>query len=138
MIISTILMFIVTFMIPDENGTEIFNSIKNIFSIQPRIIIASIITYLISQNVDISLFKFFKNKLPSRKFLWVRNNGSTLISQILDNVLFNTLAFAGIFSIETIIQIIISTYILKIIVSILDTPFIYLAGKLKPLNNIDI
>lgn len=132
MIISTILMFIVTLMTPIESGVDLFNSVKNIFSIQPRIIVASIVTYLISQNVDITLFEFFKKKLPSRKFLWVRNNGSTLISQILDNILFNTLAFLGIFSIDTIIQIIISTYVLKFIVSILDTPFIYIAGKLKP------
>lgn len=132
MIIGTILMLIVTFMTPDENGVEIFQSIKNIFSIQPRIIFASVTTYLISQNIDISLFKFFKNKLPSRKFLWLRNNGSTLLSQILDNILFNTLAFAGIFPVSVIIEIIFSTYILKMIVSLLDTPFIYLAGKLKP------
>lgn len=138
MIISTILMFIVTLMIPNENGTELFNNIKNIFSIQPRIIIASILTYLISQNVDITLFEFFKNKFPSRKFLWIRNNGSTLISQILDNILFNSLAFLGIFSIETIIQIIISTYVLKMIVSILDTPFIYIAGKLKPSKTLEL
>ena len=132
MIISTILMFIVTFMTPDKNGIIMFESVKNIFSIQPRIIFASITTYLISQNVDISLFKFFKNKFPSRKFLWIRNNGSTLLSQILDNILFNLIAFIGVFDIKTIIQIMISTYILKLIVSLLDTPFIYIAGKIKP------
>ena len=132
MIISTILMYIVTLMIPDENGLVAFQSVKTIFSIQPRIIFASVVTYLISQNIDITIFKFFKNILPDRKFLWVRNNGSTLISQLIDNVLFNTLAFLGIFPLNLIITIIFSTYVLKVIVSFLDTPFIYFASKIKP------
>lgn len=132
MIIGTILMFIVTLMTPDENGRQAYESIKTIFSIQPRIILASVTTYLISQSIDISIFKFIKGLLPSRKFLWIRNNGSTLLSQLLDNLLFNFLAFLGVFPIDLIIQIVISTYVLKVIVSLLDTPFIYLAAKLKP------
>lgn len=130
-IIGTLLMYIVTFMIPDEAGAQMFENIKSIFSIQPRIVFASITTYLISQNVDISLFKFFKDKFPSRKYLWLRNNGSTMLSQILDNVLFNFMAFLGVFPISLIIEIVISTYVLKFIVSLLDTPFIYFAGKIK-------
>ncbi len=134
MIISTILMLIVIYMKPDQNGTEMFENIKTIFSVQPRLIIASVTSYLISQNFDVILFNFFKKKLPDRKFLWLRNNGSTLISQILDNVLFNFMAFLGIFSINTILGIVLSTYVLKVMVALLDTPFIYLAKNVKPLK----
>ena len=132
MIIGTILMFIVTLMVPNEDGLVAFESIKNIFSIQPRIILASVTTYLISQSVDISIFKFLKTLLPSRKYLWVRNNGSTLISQLIDNILFNFLAFLGVFPISLIITIVFSTYVLKVIISLLDTPFVYLISKIKP------
>lgn len=132
MIIGTAFMFIVTLMTPDETGVKNFESIKNIFSIQPRIIIASLISYLISQNIDINLFRFFKNKFPSRGFLWLRNTGSTLISQAIDNITFNFLAFLFVFPTKTILIIIISTYVLKTIISVLDTPFIYLVGKIKP------
>lgn len=138
MVIGTLLMFIVIYMIPDENGKEIFQNIKNIFSIQPRIILSSIIAYLTSQNVDVILFNLFKKKLPDRKFLWIRNNGSTLISQILDNVMFNFMAFLGILPLNAILGIIFSTYVLKIIVSLLDTPFIYLAKNIKPIKSLKI
>ncbi len=134
MVATTVIMFIITLMTPNETGIESFESIKNIFSIQPRIVIASMLSYLISQNIDISLFKFFKTKLPSRRFLWLRNTGSTLISQAIDNITFNSLAFAFIFPASTIITIIISTYVLKTIISVLDTPFVYLVGKIKPKN----
>ncbi len=134
MIIATILMLIVIYMKPDQNGTEMFENIKTIFSVQPRLIIASVTSYLISQNFDVMLFNLFKKKLPDRKFLWLRNNGSTLISQILDNVLFNFMAFLGVFPINTILGIVLSTYVLKVIVSLLDTPFIYIAKNIKPLK----
>jgi len=62
--------------------------------------------------------------------LWLRNNLSTLISQFIDNVLFTTIAFLGIFPMEIIIEIFITTYIMKFVVAALDTPFIYLARKL--------
>lgn len=138
MIISTLLMLIVIYMQPDKNGTEIFQNIKTIFSIQPRLIISSVTSYFVSQNFDVMLFNFFKKKLPDRKFLWVRNNGSTLISQILDNVLFNFMAFLGILPLNAILGIVFSTYVLKLIVSLLDTPFIYLAKNIKPLKSLKV
>ena len=62
-----------------------------------------------------------------RKYLWVRNNGSTICSQLLNAILFNVFAFGGIFEVNTLISVIISTFVLGLILAIFDTPFIYLA-----------
>ncbi|MGL4672970.1 queuosine precursor transporter, partial [Cetobacterium sp.] len=62
--------------------------------------------------------------------LWIRNNGSTMVSQLVDNVLFTSLAFAGVFPINIMFEIFLSTYILKWIVAAMDTPFLYLATKM--------
>ncbi|HDS03520.1 MAG TPA: VUT family protein [Firmicutes bacterium] len=99
--------------------------IKAIFSLMPRIAIASLIAYLISQYHDIWAFHFWKEKTGGRH-LWLRNNLSTLISQLLDSLIFTLMAFAGTLPFSQLIQIIITTYLLKLIVAIIDTPFIYI------------
>lgn len=108
-------------------GIKLFNGIRAIFSLMPRLVFASLSAYLISQFHDVWLYELIKSKLPSTKYLWFRNNGSTLISQILDNLIFTSIAFYGVYPFETLLQIFISTYIIKTIVAICDTPFIYLA-----------
>ena len=78
----------------------VMGSITNVFSNTPRMLIASFAVYAISQLFDVWLYhkwwafteKKFGNK---RKFLWLRNNGSTLISQILNTLLFTFFAFYG-------------------------------------------
>lgn len=127
---------VITFMInfallfkPEEIGLEAFNNLKSIFGLFPRFMIAGLISYLISQNLDVQLYKFLKLKFPDK--LWVRNNGSTMISQLVDNILFTLLAFTGIYSFEIMWEIFLSTYILKWIVAAMDTPFLYFAVKMK-------
>lgn len=112
-------------------------ALKTIFGILPRIAFASIVAYLVSQNFDVWFYSRLK-KLKTR--LWVRNNISTMVSQLIDNVLFTWIAFVGFFGIlgfdqvfswSIILQIFITSYILKWIVAALDTPFLYLAKRLK-------
>jgi hypothetical protein len=100
-----------------------------IFSLMPRIAIASLIAYLISQYHDIWAFHFWKEKTGGRH-LWLRNNLSTLISQLLDSLIFTLMAFAGTLPFTELIQIIITTYLLKLVVALIDTPFIYLGRML--------
>lgn len=111
-------------------GVELFNGVKSIFSLMPRLAFASLSAYLISQFHDVWLYEAIRNKFPSTKFLWLRNNGSTLISQLIDNFVFTLIAFYGVYPKEVLVQIFISTYIIKVIVAICDTPFIYLAEYL--------
>lgn len=108
---------------------------KMLFASTPRIVLASLVVYAISQFFDVWIYHkwwAFTTKLSGdkRKYLWVRNNGSTLISQLLNSFLFNFLAFYGIYDLSTVISIFISTYIIFIITSILDTPAIYIARYL--------
>ena len=109
----------------------VHSSMRTIFSFAPRIVLASLIAYLISQMHDIWFFHFLKEKTKG-KMLWFRNNVSTWVSQLIDSIIFSMIAFLGIFPINIVLQIIISTYLLKVLVAAIDTPFIYLSYKCKP------
>ena len=106
-------------------------AMKTLFTITPRICFASMSAYFVSNMMDVSLYKFIRNILPSDKFLWVRNNGATCLSQLFDTAMFTYIGFAGVFSKEVVFQLFITTYIIKIIIALLDTPFLYLAKRIK-------
>lgn len=113
--------------------------IRSIFSSTARLMIASIAVYAVVQKFDVWLYhKWWNltNKLcgDASKFLWLRNNGSTLISQFLNTLLFSVAAFAGTYDLNTIIAIVFSSYIIFIFTSLLDTPIVYIARKITPLN----
>jgi len=103
---------------------------KTFFSLTPRIVLGSLFAYLISQNLDVIIFNKLK-ALTHGKYLWLRNNGSTLLSQLIDSILFTLVAFFGVLSNSVILEIIVFTYVLKVIIALLDTPFIYLAKRIK-------
>lgn len=65
-----------------------------------------------------------------RKYLWLRNNGSTLISQILNTILFTLFAFYGTYDGKTLLSIFTSSYVIYIFTSLLDTPALYLARQI--------
>ena len=95
-------------------------------------IFASLIVYAISQLFDVWLYhkwwKFTEKKFGNkRRFLWLRNNGSTLISQILNTALFTAFAFWGTYDFGTLVSIFLSSYVIYIFTSLLDTPAVYLA-----------
>ncbi|MCI9466706.1 MAG: queuosine precursor transporter [Ruminiclostridium sp.] len=111
-------------------------SITAIFQNTPRVMLASLLVYAITQRFDVWLYhkwwSFSSQKWgDSQRFLWLRNNGSTLISQFFNAVLFNFGAFYGLYSIGTLLSICISSYVIYIVTSIADTPFIYLARSIK-------
>ena len=102
-----------------------------IFSNTPRIICASLGVYLIAQLADVWLYpkwwEWCKKRFgDSRRGLWIRNNGSTLISQLLNTLLYTTFAFYGTYPISTLVSIFISSYAIFFVTSLLDTPFVYL------------
>ena len=92
---------------------------------------ASMIAYLISQYFDVWLFNYLK-KRSFNKFLWFRNNLSTIASSLVDNTVFSIFAWILFnpepVSVYNVIMIyILGTYLLRIIIALFDTPFIYLA-----------
>ncbi len=107
-------------------------SLAVVFGMVPRISVASLLSYVVSQRLDVFLYHYIWKKTGnSKKGLWLRNNGSTLVSQLVDSVLFVTIAFVGTQPKNVFLQIMLTTYIFKAIVALLDTPFAYLARKVK-------
>lgn len=102
-------------------------SMMTLFPVNIRIGIVSVLMYLASSLLDIQIFKKIKQRFP--KFLWLRNNVSTIISSCLQNYLFAFLAFSGIYDIMTMCTAANVASILEIIISLAGTPFIYLSKK---------
>jgi len=90
----------------------------------PRIVLASMVAYLVSQYHDVIAFHFWKN-FTNGRYLWLRNNASTMMSQAVDTVLFVTIAFAGTLDFSVIINMILTQYVVKILIAIVDTPLVY-------------
>jgi len=128
-IISTVIMYICTLFVPHSSDFA-SGALSTIFSVMPRIMIASLIAYTISNFNDVHIFHKIKAKTGD-KHLWIRNIGSTFSSQLLDTVIFSVIAFWGMFSRDIFIQIMLTTYIMKIVTAALDTPFLYLAKWMK-------
>ncbi len=96
-----------------------------IFGVSIRIAVASLAAFLIAEYQDVFSFFFFREKFGT-KYFWLRSNLSNLWSQLLDSVVFMIIAFAGIYSTETLISIIISWWLFKVAMGALYTPLSYL------------
>lgn len=102
-------------------------SMATIFGFMPRIAAGSLTAYVISNFHDIWAFELWKRIKPGRTTLWMRNCFSTMISQLLDSLIFTFIAFYGVYDMGVWWQIVITTYVLKFIVAVCDTPFMYVA-----------
>ena len=91
-----------------------------------RIILASIVAYLISQSIDVWLFARLKTHFRGRH-LWLRNNLSTLCAQSIDSVLFISIAFGGVLPLAPLIF---GQLLVKFGIALLDTPLVYLLVRL--------
>ena len=111
-----------------------FNSIPNsivddftyntVFQNAWRLITASMVAYLFAQFIDVRVFHFWK-KLTNGKHLWLRNNGSTIASQLIDTTLVISILFVGVWDTDQILSAIIDGWIFKMLMALLDTPIIY-------------
>lgn len=122
---------------PDAFGGDADKALITIFVPMTRVMLASLIAYAISQMVDVHLFELIKKRFPSKKHLYLRNIGSTMVSQLLDTVIFVPIAFYKFFPNDLVWQILWTTYAIKLLVAILDTPFVYLIRAIKPLDLLD-
>lgn len=110
--------------------------LQSLFGFMPRIVLASLIAFGLSQCHDVWAYNFWKKKWPADRFIWLRNNASTMVSQLIDSVVFTLVAFLGQFPTAVLFQIFLSTYLLKWIVAAMDTPFIYLAVRMYKRGNL--
>lgn len=106
-------------------------AMQTIFALTPRICLGSMLAYLVSNTMDVFLYKKIRDILPSDKFLWVRNNAATMTSQLVDTILFTFIAFFGVFPFSIVLKLCFTTYVLKLIIAVCDTPFLYLAKRIN-------
>ena len=125
------LLMVLTIGFKPSEGDWVQESLSNVFTPMTRFFIASMIAYLISQYFDVWFFSYLK-KITSEKYLWLRNNLSTIVSSLVDNTVFSIFAWILLnpepVSVYNVIMIyIFGTYLLRIFIALLDTPFIYVA-----------
>ncbi len=105
-----------------------------LFMPAPALFAAGMIAYLVSQFHDIWLYQLI-SRLTNQRHLWLRNNASTWISALIDNVIFSVLAWV-VFAADPIgwqpliFTFILGTYLLRLLIALLDTPFIYMSRYL--------
>jgi uncharacterized integral membrane protein (TIGR00697 family) len=92
-----------------------------------RIVLGSMVAFFVSNMIDTYTYQWLKKKFPNQ--LWIRNNGSTMSSQLVDSLLFATIALLDTMPFVAWLQVVLSTYLLKVIIAIIDTPFLYFVAK---------
>lgn len=105
-------------------------AMQTLFSLNLRISIASAAMYYIANMADIYIFQRIREMTLGRK-LWLRNNVATVLCNCLENFGFIGLAFAGIYDLRTILTIALSTSVIEALVAVCDTPFLYIARRIK-------
>jgi hypothetical protein len=114
-------------------------NLDRIFGFMPRIAVASLAAYLLSQNLDVWLFDRIRRRTGPR-LVWLRNNVATMVSQLFDNMVFTWIAFVGPFGLfgwerwlswGEILSIFLTSYAMKWVVAVCDTPFLYLARRMR-------
>lgn len=111
--------------IPDS--TDISDAaMRQLFSITPRVCIASVTMFFISNLADVKLYDFLRRKTDG-KYMWLRNNICTIVCNCGENFLFATAAFLGIYSFPVIFSIALGGSIIETMIALCDTPFLYLA-----------
>ena len=119
--------------IPDSIVND--DTYNNVFQNAWRIIAGSMIAYLFAQFIDVRIFHFWK-RLTNGKHLWLRNNGSTIASQLVDTTLVVMILFVGVWEPSKIVSAIIDGWLFKMLMAAIDTPIIYgiihlLKGKVE-------
>jgi len=110
-----------------ETVAEMQTAFDSVFSLPGILIFGSMTAYLVAQLIDVRLFHFIK-RMTKDRHLWLRNNGSTMISQLLDTVIVNSIFLGYGLGLDwTVVgKIIFASYVFKLILAAIDTPFIYL------------
>lgn len=126
-----IMQMVLLFMPSSEDFAQ--ESLLTIFGLLPRIALGSLTAYAIAQLFDVHIFNYLKVRQGDGRKLYLRNILSTLASQALDTLIFVPIAFLGVFPVTVVLEIALTTYLIKVLVAALDTPFVYWIRQIKPL-----
>ncbi len=97
----------------------------------PRIVLGSMVAFLVSQHNDVIVFHLVR-RLTGGRHLWLRNNASTVVSQAIDTVIFIAIAFGGTVPAGTLLNMMATQYVVKVGIAVVDTPFVYaLVGAIR-------
>ena len=105
-------------------SSEVHNAFATLFNFTPRFVFGSLLAYLISQRFDVWIFHFIKEHTGG-KYLWLRNNLSTMSSQALDTIIYSLIVWWGVVDLAVAIQLGMAKYLFKVLIALIDTPFIY-------------
>jgi queuosine precursor transporter len=118
--------------LPDASGVSgAASTFERVYEFMVANVIASMFAYLVAQTIDVHLFHFWK-KLTKGKHLWLRNNASTTVSQLVDTISILTILYLAenlgpdINSVPKLLQLIFYSYLFKFFFALFDTPFFYL------------
>jgi len=119
--------------LPSASFYALDQDYRNIFGPVWRLLFASMAAYLLAQMIDVQLFHFWK-RLTGGRHLWLRNNGSTIVSQLVDSVVVNTVFLYGNPTVFTgtlgdLAHVILSVYAFKVVIALSDTPLCYLGVR---------
>lgn len=109
---------------------DVHQAFTTLFNFTPRFVFGSLLAYYISQTFDVWMFQYIREKTGGRH-LWIRNNVSTICSQAIDTFVYSLVVWWGIVELPTAIMLGLAKYLLKIIIAVIDTPFIYLGRAWK-------
>ncbi len=107
-----------------------------VFKNTPRLMLVSFLVYIICQKFDVWLYHRLwaytaRKTGDTDRFLWLRNNAATMLSQLVNAVAYTFGAFWGMYPLDTLISICLSTYVIYFVTSLADTPFVYLARRIQ-------
>ena len=107
-------------------SNDIHNAFATILNFTPRFVAGSLLAYIISQRFDVWAFHRIK-QMTGEKWLWLRNNGSTMASQVVDTLIYALVAWWGTVDLITALKLGAAKYVFKIVIALIDTSFIYWA-----------
>lgn len=113
-----------------EFAARVHAATVTLFDYTPRFVFGSMAAYLISQSFDVWVFHRIREATGARH-LWLRNTGSTLISQAIDTLIYGLVVWWGLVDFITAMQLAAAKYVFKFAIAVIDTPFIYLGCRWK-------
>lgn len=136
----TVIMLIAIGFKPVIEGDFPHKAMCELFLPAPRILIASLAAFVFSQLININIFEWL-SKLYKEKKLWLRSNVALMLSELMDNIIFSSLAWVILaphpVSTSTLIYTyILGTYVLRVIFALFSTPVIYWSYYFKPKESI--
>ena len=109
-------------------SASIHEAFATIVNFTPRFIFGSLLAYYVSQSFDVWAFHKIK-QMTGERWLWLRNNASTMSSQVIDTAIYSLVAWWGIVDLKTAIALGAAKYVFKVGIAMIDTVFIYWAKR---------